>query len=253
MRFAPWVRLEPHVRLRDPMSGDRRRTRSILLLLLMLLAALGGCHALFGGDKRPPSLPGYRAAGARDEVNCLRIVVADDVSGSMTDFAAARDTALGVLFTWLKRNLQADDQVAIIDFAAVANVQMPPTPVSRLGALPAVVGTRDGTYTYFRPVLADIAGFPPTSCDTALLLVSDAQLIDLPATRADGVRLLRADRVDRIRLLVPGQGVTVGSTWAEGFPAAVPLVFNGLDQQATGLALGTTIVGLTGQKLVPIG
>jgi hypothetical protein len=223
-----------------------------MALLLLLLAAFGGWYGLHGRNSAPGTLAGYEAAGPRDEMNCLRIVLANDVSGSMQDFAAARDDALQQLFSWLKKNLRPNDQVAMIDFAAVANIRMQPTQVSRLDSLPAAVGATDGTYTYFKPVLADISMFQPTTCDTAVLVLSDAQLIDLPINEAAGQQLLAAHHIDRIRLLVPGAGIQVGTDWAKGFPAAVPLVFDGLDPQATGLALGTTIVGLTGQKLKPI-
>jgi hypothetical protein len=249
MTFARQVRLGPHRRLDGPSAS---KSRYLLPVLLALLAGLGGCYALNARSTPPAALAGYRAAGPRDEANCLRIVLANDVSGSMRNFATARDDALQQLFGWLKKNLRPDDQVAVIDFAAVANIRMRPTQVSTLGGLPAGVGATDGTYTYLGPVLSDIGQFPPTSCDTALLLLSDAQLIDLPTTPEAGQRLLMPRHVDRIRLLVPGAQIQVDPDWVKGFPAAVPLVFNGLDPQATGLALGTTIVGLTGQTLTPI-
>jgi hypothetical protein len=216
------------------------------------MAAAVGWYAWSASAQPPATLAGYRAAGPRDEVNCLRLVVAVDVSGSMQDFAVARDDALQQLFGWLKKNLRADDQVAIIDFAAVAQIRMRPTDVYALGSLPAATGARDGTYTYFRPILDDVSQFPPSGCDTALVLISDAQLIDLPDTPTEGRHLLSDHHVGRIRLLVPGTGIRIGADWTKGFPAAVPQVFNGLDPAATGLALGNTVVGLTGQSLKPI-
>ena len=221
-----------------------------LPLLLALLVAAG--WYVWPAAKSPDALSGYKAAGARDDMNCLRLVIGVDVSGSMADFAVPRDDALGQLFSWLKTNLRPDDQVAIIDFAAVAEIRMWPTQVASLTGLPAPAGATDGTYTYFDPILTRIDQFPHTSCSTALVLISDAQLIDLPTTEADGRQLLLDHHVDKIRLLVPGAAIHVGTTWILGFPAAVPSVFDGSDAKATGLALGNTVVGLTGQSLAPI-
>jgi hypothetical protein len=247
MTFAKGVRIERPRRLERPPGGYR--LYAVPLLLALLVAA---CWHFWPAAKSPDSLSGYRAAGPRDELNCLRLVVGVDVSGSMSNFAVPRDDALGQLFDWLKKNLRPDDQVAIVDFAAVAVVRMRPTPVASLGKLPAPTGARDGTYTYFRPLLSDISQFPRTGCDTALVLISDAQLIDLPTTEAEGRQLLLDHQVGRIRLLVPGAAIQVGSGWKLGFPAAAPLVFDGTDVKATGLALGNTVVGLTGQSLAPI-
>jgi hypothetical protein len=249
--FARGTRLGPHRRLDGPPKSKVPYLLLLVPVLIALLGALAGWHIANAGNT-PKVLASYRAAGPRDEANCLRIVLGVDVSGSMSDFSDARDDALVQLFAWLKKNLRPDDEVAIIDFAAVANVRMQPAQVASLRGLPPAFGATDGTYTYFDPVLTDIGEFMPTSCDTALLLLSDAQLIDLPGSRAAGQQLLRHYHVDRIRLLVPGAAIQVGSGWVNGFPAAVPLVFDGLDPEATGLALGKTIVGLTGQTLEPI-
>ncbi len=248
MTFARGTRLRPPHALDGPPGS---RTLVLFPLLFALLAAAGAWYGWSTAHKPPGALANYRAVGPRNEVNCLRLVIGVDVSGSMQDFAVARDDALQQLFSWVKQHhdLRPDDQVAIIDFAAVAQVRMEPTAVSSLGGLPPPTGARDGYYTYFRPVLADISHFPPTRCDTALVLISDAQLIDLPATQAAGQQLLAEHQVGRIRLLVPGAGIQVYPVWLKGFPAAVPVVFDGQDPAATGLALGNTIVGLTGQTL----
>src|SRR5260370_1270642 len=186
-------------RLERPPGSNRFYAFS---LLLALLVAAG--WYFWPAAKSPDTLSGYKTAGPRDEVNCLRLVIGVDVSGSMADFAVPRDDALNQLFSWLKKNLRPDDQVAIIDFAAVAEIRMWPTQVASLGGLPAPTGARDGTYTYFDPILTDIDQFPRTSCDTALVLISDAQLIDLPTTESDRRKLLLDHHVGNSRLLVPG-------------------------------------------------
>jgi hypothetical protein len=235
------------------MKGPMGSTRLYALpLLLVALLAAAGWYLWPGAGHRPASLSGYRAAGARDELNCLRLVIGVDVSGSMRDFTVPRDDALRQLFSWVKTNLRPDDQVAIVDFAAVAKIRMLPTRVTDLGTLPAPAGAHDGTYTYFQPILADVDQFPRTSCDTAMLLISDAQLIDLPTTQAAGRNLLLEHHISKIRLLVPGASIQVGPTWIEGFPSARPYVFDGTDAEATGLTLGRAVVSLTGQSLSPV-
>jgi hypothetical protein len=252
MTFSRGIRLGRPSRLQGPMGSSRFYT---VPLLLAGLLALAGWYLWPGSGHTPTpphSLSGYRAGGARDELNCLRLVIGVDVSGSMRDFTAPRDDALSQLFSWVKTNLRPDDQVAIIDFAAVAKIRMPPTLVAHLGSLPPPAGAQDGVYTYLRPILTEVDKFTNTSCDTDLMLISDAQLIDLPHTQAAGRGLLLGHHVSKIRLLVPGARIAVDPTWVKGFPSAAPYVFDGTDAEATGLALGRVVVSLTGQSLVPV-
>jgi len=218
MTFARATRLRQPRRLARPLGSKRLYA---LPLLLVLLIAAGWYLWPTGGSASGP-LSGYRASGARDELNCLRLVVGVDVSGSMRDFAA------------------------------VAKIRMRPTQVAQLGSLPPSAAPRDGYYTYFQPLLTAIDQFPRNSCDTGLVLISDAQLIDLPATANAGRQLLLDHHVGKIRLLVPGAAIQVDPAWAKGFPSAPPCVFDGTNAEATGLALGHTVVGLTGQSLEPI-
>jgi hypothetical protein len=226
-------------------------------LILALLIAAGWYHYHSSHNPaRPDRLSGYHLGGTRDDLNCLRLVIAVDVSGSMRDFAVPRDDALVQLFAWVKgtpttRNLQVDDQVAIVDFAAVALTRMVPVTVGDLGTLPGATGAKDGEYTYFTPILDRIAAFPNTTCDTDLVLISDAQLEDLPSDSAAGQALMRRYAIDKVRLLVPGAAIKVPAQWQESFPSARPSVFDGTDAKSTGLAFGHTIANLTGQTLVP--
>ena len=111
MTFARGTRLRQPRRLGRPLGSNR--LYALPLMLVLLLAA--GWYRWPAGGKAPGSLSGYRAAGARDELNCLRLVIGVDVSGSMRDFVVPRDDALTQLFSWVKKNLRRDDQVAIID------------------------------------------------------------------------------------------------------------------------------------------
>ena len=245
MTFARGNRLRQPRRLAPPLGSNR--LYALPLLFVLLLTA--GWYLWPGRGTASGSLSGYRAAGARDELNCLRLVIGVDVSGSMRDFVVPRDDALGQLFSWVKKNLRPDDQAAIIDFAAVAKIRMWPAQVAHLGGLPPPAGARDGVYTYFHPILTVLDQFPRTSCDTALVLISDAQLIDLPTAVPAGRQLLLDHHVGKIRLLVPGTAIQVDPTWTNGFPSAAPYVFDGTDAGATSLALGRTVVSLTGQSL----
>jgi hypothetical protein len=247
--FARGVRLGRSPRLKGPIGSTRLYALPLLLAALLTAA---GWYLWPGTGHGSGPLSYYRAAGARDELNCLRLVIGVDVSGSMRDFTVPRDDALRQLFSWVKTNLRPDDQVAIVDFAAVAKIRMWPTQVADLGALPPPAGAHDGTYTYFRPILADVDQFPQTSCDTALVLISDAQLIDLPLTSSAGRSLLLDHHISKIRLLVPGASIQVDPTWIKGFPSASPYVFDGTDAEATGLTLGRAVVSLTGQSLAPV-
>ncbi|HET9894558.1 MAG TPA: hypothetical protein VFQ44_06445 [Streptosporangiaceae bacterium] len=251
MTFARGIRLGRPSGLKGPM-GSTGVYLLPLLMIGMLAAAVWYLWPSPGQAQAPASLSGYRAGGARDELNCLRLVIGVDVSGSMRGFTVPRDDALTELFGWVKTNLRPDDQVAIIDFAAVAKIRMMSTTVADLGSLPPPAGAEDGYYTYFRPILADVDQLPATRCDTALVLISDAQLIDLPKTQAAGRSLLLAHHISKIRLLVPGAAIQVDPIWVKGFPSAVPYVFDGTDAEATGLALGRVVVSLTGQSLVRV-
>jgi hypothetical protein len=161
----------------------------------------------------------------------------------------ARDTALAQLIGWSRDNLRADDELAVIDFAADAAVRIPPTRRDKLSDAGAAAGADDGRFTYLEPALAAIDGFPPGSCDIELVLISDAQLADLPSEPAGGKPMLLRHHVHDVRLLVPGDNVDVPQQWVLDFPEAPPTRFDGTDSDATALAFGQAIAGLTGQTL----
>jgi Mg-chelatase subunit ChlD len=238
-------RLAPPRRLAAP--GSHRPLA--LALLAVLAAALLAWRMLPTYPRKPPSaLSGYAAAGARGP-SCLRLVIAVDVSGSMSNYATARDDALAQLIAWVRVNLRADDQVAVVDFAQEAAVALAPTAAHAIGGARVSVPAADGPFTLIDPVLAALDGFPTTRCDTAAVLISDAQIADLPRTAAEGDALLVTHHIHDIRLLVPGAGIQVDPAWSVAFPAAPPRVFDGRNPDATGLALGQTIVDLTHQRL----
>lgn len=242
-------RLAPSYRLAGPPGG--RRYAVALLLLLLVLPVWWLANRDEAEDAGPARLDQLVLDGPRGP-ECLRLVIAVDDSGSMSDFASARDRALHQFLGWVGRpgNLRSDDELAVVDFAFESAVRLPPSPPSSgVGALTGRPVT-DGFDTLFRPVLETVSGFPPTDCSTALALLSDAQLSDLPATEAVGRRILRGAGVDDVRLLVPGDGITVPAQWQQVFPAAAPDRFDGHDTEQTARTFGETVADLVDQTLV---
>jgi Mg-chelatase subunit ChlD len=226
-----------------PLAGQRRRLLWLALLIAALLATLA-CDRQPG----PGALAEYHLTGARGPA-CLRLVIGTDVSGSMNDYATAREAALGDLLRWVPANLRPGDEVAVVDFADDARVRLPPTAVETVGGPPALAAVSGGG-TEFRPVLDQLATFPDRpECDTAVVLISDGMLAGLPAAEIAGLQLLAHYNVHDLRLLVPGEDIDVPSMWHAAFPSAPATRFDGHDQDATARAFGETIAGLTGQRL----
>lgn len=185
---------------------------------------------------------------------CLRLVLATDVSGSMRTVTAARDRALGQFLAWAPENLRDDDEIAVVAFAASAGGVRGPLPVSSqdLDRLTALGPPTPGDRTNLVPVLEAVADLGQTQCRTALALISDGQYADLPPDEAAGLDTLRRAGVAETALLVPSRTVSVPTEWESAFPTASPRVFDGLDADATGRALGSLVADLTGQRLVPL-
>lgn len=95
-----------------------------------------------------------------------------------------------------------------------------------------------------------VAQLPPTSCDTLLVLLSDAQLADLPAAEAQGLRVLADAGVHDLRLLVPTAAIDVPGEWLDAFPSAPPIVVDGTDAAATGLTVARMLAQVTDQEVV---
>jgi len=248
----------------DPVARRRRRIAGLLALLalpLLLLLLL----AYWPHDKESTAGPasgvsGFILDGPRGP-NCLRLVLANDVSGSMSNYAAAREQSMTALLDWLPKNLKGDDEVAVIDFAQTAATKIPPTMASTLvsGHTMAGAGVMDGDHTWFAPVLTQMDSWPKTNCDIALVLLSDAQFVlsaendpplSLPVDADGGRHLAQQHHIHDVRLLVPDPGIDVPPDWENAFPAAAPLRFHGLDSDETSRAVASTIAALTNQSLV---
>jgi hypothetical protein len=168
----------------------------------------------------------------------------------MSDFAAARDTAFREILAFARRELRPDDEIQVIDFASVAADRLSATRVADLPAGGLVqVPVPDGTATNLDPVLRLVAETHRSSCDIALLLLSDAQLFDLPPTAPAGLDVLRDAGVHDLVLLVPGDAVEVPLVWGATFPSAAVTRFDGNDADETAVAFGRTVAEVTGQEL----
>lgn len=256
----PRARLRPLTGLGTLVPGPRRRVPLALAVLPLFLVPL----LLFGSWDYLPwasrDVSGSTLVGERS-LACKRLVIAPDVSGSMRESVAAREASLRQLIAWLPANLKDPrDKVAIVEFAHTASVTLAPTDVSRLGSgvTPAPGGAKDGYYTSLEPVLAAIDAFPQTECETALILLSDAQLIlsddgarqvGLPSSSGEGRDLLIAHGIHDLRLLVPDPAMEVPSEWTTAFPMSKPVTFNGLDADESALVIARAIGDLTGQEL----
>lgn len=242
--------LKHPTRLRPTSDLSEGRLPRRLLIVASALAALLAAPFLIWhlthGPNTPTTLDDVRLVGPRGP-GCERIVLAQDVSGSMSDFAAARSATLAEIRRWAPQNLRSDDQIGVLDFAAVAAWQQKPSPVGS----PQVTGggATDGTNTNLDPVLELVQALPASQCNTALVLISDAQLIDLPADTAQARRSLRASGIHDIFLLVPGDSIDVPGEWSHAFPEASPRRFNGLDAGQSGLAFADVVKVLTRQHL----
>lgn len=212
---------------------------------LIPLAALFTSALLLWGWTHPSSLASARLEGTRGP-GCLRLVIAADVSGSMSRIAAPRDAAVTQVLRWAPGNLRPDDEVVLLDFAGSAALRAGPTsigdPVIPTSAQPDLSGTQ------FEPVLARVAGLPSGRCRTALLLLSDGQMSDLPVAEPDATSQLTAAGIHRIDLIVPGI-TDVNPGWSSLYPSAPPEVFDGADPDATAVTIARHIAGATGQNL----
>ncbi|KUL41362.1 vWA domain-containing protein [Actinoplanes awajinensis] len=181
-------------------------------------------------------------------VSCARVILGIDQSNSMAGYTAARDNALQQLVDWSSRNLKKRDQIAVVDFAGEAGVRQAPTSVKQLTGIGPVVSLAGGSK--YLPILEAIKAFPPSSCKTALVLLSDGDLEDLPADASESGTVLRGSDVKFQRLLVPDRNITVPLRWATAFPNGKPVFVDGMNPDETARVIGETIAKIVNSKIV---
>lgn len=225
---------------------DRRRLLILALLPLLLLTSIWRATA---GDEAAggvTTLAGGRLIGPRGPA-CIRLVVAEDVSGSMAAFSTARDRAISQFLSWAPTNLRADDEIGVISFAGTASWRIPPVRVGKPPKIVAAAGLGNGTN--FRPVVR-LAGNSATGpCEIHLVMLSDAQVADIPASAGGARTLLQDAGITEIYLLVPGENVDVFPGWEVVYPAAPPKRFDGMDADTTGVEFAKVVAKATGQSL----
>ena len=192
------------------------------------------------------SLRGARSAGP------IRLVIARDVSASMSSMVVPREAALAELLAWVPDNLRANDEVGVLDFAVGAQWVLRPTMVHHLSAVAGALSasTLDGSGTEWRPVLDRVQALPTNRARTSLWLVSDGLYPDYPTSVDLGRRILQDAGVHSMPLLIPTSPGDVPQAWVDLFPKEPCLTFDGLDASATAMAFAHALVTVTGQRLV---
>lgn len=225
---------EPHS------SRGPRRWRWLLAPLVLLPIGLGAAWLL-----GPQKLEDTALTGARGP-ECVRLVIAADVSGSMANLAVPRDRAIEQLLAWVPANLRRDDEIAVINFAQTATVVIPPTPIGTTTSRAHAAVTADSTE--LTPLMTQLSSLEPTRCQTSLLMMGDGQFADLPPDETQGRAQLAAAGIDTMTLLVPGRTDTP-QNWSQLYPYAPPTTFDGTNPDATALTIGRHVATLTTQDL----
>lgn len=226
--------------------GDR--TRRMWPFVLLLAALLAGLLLWWwpNPEHQPDSLSESRLVGARGP-GCVRLILANDISGSMTQFSAPREDALQQLLTWSPKNLRADDEVAVLDFSGQAMVTMAP---SAVGSGPAPrMRSQQFAGTSLAELLRAVTDLPATPCSSALVLLSDGILHDRPDDSETARNQLVSAGLHTVDLLIPGDTIETDEEWPQVYPYAPPTRFDGNDSDSTGLAIGRALGRLTGQRL----
>lgn len=201
----------------------------------------------------PVTLADLALRGARPAAP-VRLVIARDVSGSMTQYAAAREAALDELVAWAPANLRPTDEIGVLDFADSAEWAQRPSTVHHLATFgPRRRPTHLGGGTAWRPVIDRVAALGDHPGLTSLWLVSDGEYPDYPANTDAARRLLVDAGVTLMPLLIPSPAAVVPDVWLDVFPDHPALSFEGLDAHATAVAFAHTLAAVTGQRLVRVG
>ena len=230
-----------------PLGGRSKVSWPRLFLLLLLVALLIGFPLWWYLNRDDPDsldqavLVGQRGPG------CARVVIASDESGSMEKFVQPRNHALAQLLAWAPSNLRDDDELEAVVFSGDTFVAMPATEIKKRPVLGSTPPPVDGTA--LGPLLNTIQRMPPSHCVQSLILLSDGIFHDLPAGPDAARRQLKDAGIDNLFLLVPGKKIQYEPTWQGLYPYAPPVIFDGLNSDKTGLAIGHALAHITGQKL----
>ena len=211
-----------------------------LAAMLIVLAAM----ALDDHLRPPRSLAGAVLTGPRGPA-CVRVVVAPDMSGTMTEYAAARRAAMAQLIPWAATQLRDTDEIAVVPWASTAEVSLPPTAVTAATVPSRYAAVGDDTNMV--PLIDAISGLPEGRCRVLLALIGDGQVHDIP--QASRLARLAEAGVDRMALLMPDAGMRTPTEFSDGFPWAASRAFDGLDPDSTAMALAHEVASAVGQTI----
>ena len=168
-------------------------------------------------------LDSYMLTGGRGP-GTIRVIVAQDISGSMSQYAAARAAALSQLLDWAPDNLRPDDQIGVLDFAGSAAWVLRPTPMRDItdGDVRMIShGDVDVSGTNLVPVLNRVAALPPTPAATSVWLLSDGEYGDYLGGVDPSGRALVAAGIAAMPLLVPDTRITIPQQWWDNHPGQI--------------------------------
>lgn len=225
------------------------RDRKIPLLplaaaaILIPAAILGGPAVLQPTDLTNAVLEGPRKLAGRA---CL--VLADDLSGSMAQYAGQRQAAKAALLPWLKANLQPDDQVALADFTDQAVLTLPATSAAQLPAMPpaeAFAGSGGTAVTPAVQLLGD--ALQASQCAaTALVMITDGKIGDPPDLLA---HTLAQHQITRVYALNPDGGHRPAELDHPALRGITVLDIHDADDSDLALRYASLVAELTGQEL----
>ena len=73
--------------------------------------------------------------------------------------------------------------------------------------------------------------------------------VNIAATTVENYRRLKDAGIGNLFLLVPGKKIKFEPSWQGLYPYAAPVIFDGLNSDKTGLAIGHALASITGQQL----
>jgi hypothetical protein len=220
-----------------------RGSRRLLVPLLLLLLAIPVVLLLL--PQPEGRLEEYVLTGERSPA-CVRTVVLRDQSGSMVGFEVARDGAMAQLASWSREpdTLRADDEIAIIDFAAGAAVAHTATAIADLPDGVAAMPLASDS-TELGEAIALLATLPATTCSTSLIALSDGAITPLSDQARSG---LAAAGVTHVALVLPIDG-QAPAEWVEAFPYGLVVAAPADDADRTANAVARAVASSVGQRL----
>jgi len=239
-------------------TTGRRRWPWLLLVPLLLVAVAALPHP------RSDDLADLALSGQRGPA-CVRVIVAPDVSGSMTSFEQVRTTALAEVARWAPENLRADDELAVIVWDDAAEIALAPVAVGTGGELPTSLSQPGSGGSEIGPAVALLPELAPTHCRSALVAISDGAISDdgnsggisvasilasVFGTETPSIeQILRGAGVDRVAIILPN-GASAPEAWMQAFPYSLQFHADPESAAQTGRAVAEAIAATTDQQLV---